>query len=341
MKLYILILVASLLSACNVDEHIKGEHVQSGSALKFEELNSTGIGVLSTSELSFQDIKSQILEPYCINCHTGIHKSFEMYSIVRIASNNILDRISTTNFVRRMPVGPNSLDPTLIMLFKDWIGQGKPEFVESKINEINIDSVQYSFADIKEFVLKPNNCFECHSHFEDYSTTIENLTSITSTFQTDRMPYPVAKGGQVEPLSMQQKKMWMSWVDQGAPLFVGEQAEAVGESLQPNWFSIRNNILGPKCILCHNSFGRRGPNDMSTYESLMTWFQKSPKLFDVSDPENSHFIGAIIGRVDEDEFFFDAMPFISSRDDVSDLSEVTDLELDVLKEWIGNGLPKD
>lgn len=343
LKLSILVLVIFGLSACDINEHLSGDHSPKKAFRTLDAGGLKGTGVLSPEELSFQNIKTQILEPHCINCHTGKHKSYEMYSIVRLSSNDILDRISTTSFVRRMPAGRAALDPNLIQLFKEWVSQGVPEFAEPMVIEPNIDKneIQYSFSDIKEFVFKPNNCFECHSHFDDYQTTLKNLAQISSTIQTDRMPYPIAKGGDVEPLTSEQKKMWLSWVNQGAPLFVGKQTEVIASAEDINWFSIRNNILGPKCILCHNSFGRRGPNDMSTYESLMTWFEKSPELFDTTDPENSHFIGSILGRVDSDEFFFDPMPFDSDRDDVGTIPPVTDPELEALKEWIGKGLPKN
>ncbi len=340
-------------SACDVERNLKSEHksvakIPSTSldqSLQTKEdqagMSNNPINEFTADELTFQNIKTKVLDNNCINCHTGKHQAYTLYQIVKLSSKDMLDRMKTRIPIQRMPSGRPALPDDLIQLFEAWVNKGAPEFAVQVDDTIPTTETKYSFADIKELVLKPNNCFKCHSHFEDYETAIKNLSSMASTIQSDRMPYPTAKGGTVEPLSKEQKLMWSTWINQGAPKFVGKAELVATQPTEPNWFSIRNDIFGPKCILCHNSFGKRGPNDLSNYESLMLWYQKSPKLFDIEDPENSHFIGAILGRFDDDEFFFDSMPFNSGLDDVGPIAPVSEDELSVIKEWISLGLPQN
>jgi hypothetical protein len=335
-KLNFLKIILALCSIYNsgCSDFIKGEH---------KVIKSNDSSSLSLPEFpDFQDIKLQILDKHCIQCHTGRHKAYEMYEVVKLSANEMLSRMKTTNTLKRMPQNLSPLDPNLIRLFQDWVDQGAPQFSTSSTpdNPKDDSTVKYSFADIKEFIFKPNNCLECHSHYDDYKSVFRSISSIASTLETDRMPYPKSKADDVKPATQDQKKIFLDWIKQGAPKFVNETSTVVDDPLVPNWFSIRNQILGPKCILCHNSFGKRGPKDMSTYKSMQAWSQSNPELFNSTNPLNSHFIGAILGRVDDDEFFYDAMPFKSSLDDVQDLPDVTDQEFAVLIEWIRLGLPE-
>lgn len=325
-----------LICGCaDFNDHVEGQHKNIGS------LNSENYDYdPNLGPLTFENIKDKILDSNCINCHTDKHNAYANNSVVRLASSQMLTRMIDPNRTKRMPLNRDALKPELIELFQAWVSAGSPEF-EDQINSTDeILELRYSFADIKANVFKDNNCLECHSHFEDYTSVIRELGSIVGTVQKNKMPYPKAKNGTADPLTPRQKEIMIAWVNQGAPEFVGAPPVELKYELEPDWLSLRNNLLGPKCILCHNSFGKRGPQDMSTYDSLMTWYTSNPKLFDISSPEESHFIGAILGRVDDDEFFFDKMPFDSSLDDVSPIADVTDNELSVLKTWVSLGLPE-
>lgn len=306
----------------------------------------------------FQQIKDNVLTPYCIGCHTGRHAAYENYTVVKASSQRILARVFPTNPSRRMPpLSEQALPDNLKQQLRAWIEAGAPEVVvntpvdngdggtvdnplDNPSTVPGEDGVRYSFLDVRERVFRPNNCMKCHSQYEDFEPVKADAGSILSTVLSDRMPYPRGKGGTAHPASKAQKEILMNWVAQGAPEFVGETASLEPSPLEPNWISLRNKVLGPKCILCHNTFSKRAPKSMETYERLLEWSQESPELFSFTNPTDSHFVGAILGRVDDDEFFFDPMPFNSPVDDVSDLPSVKEDELEVIKEWIALGLPE-
>jgi hypothetical protein len=83
--------------------------------------------------LSFETIKTLILNDNCINCHTGKHTEFELHALVQIYSDDILQRITTTNLLKRMPVSRDPLPPELINLYRAWLEIGTPEFEENMV----------------------------------------------------------------------------------------------------------------------------------------------------------------------------------------------------------------
>lgn len=295
----------------------------------------------TTTNLDFKTIKDKILKPYCIDCHTQRHSSYENISVVRLEANQILERINSENPLKRMPKGEASLPDNLKKDLEEWIFAGAPEFNNVENTTLENENIKFSFADIKENVLKPNNCLECHTQYSTYSTVFFEIGSIMSSVENNRMPYPKSRREVTEPMSTEDKNILMTWIEQGAPEFVGSKVLPEKIDLAPNWKSLKTNVFGAKCILCHNSFGKRAPASMATYKEIIAWSAKSPSLFNTENPIESHFIGSILGRIDDDEFFFDSMPFNSPIDDVKDISAVTDEELEVIKTWIGLGLPEN
>mgnify|MGYP003683214727 CR=1 FL=1 len=296
------------------------------------------------TKLDFATIKKEILKPNCIECHEGRHIAYESYAVVKASLSGIINRVTTKNTSLLMPKGGPALSKDAIAKLKEWMAAGAPEFAEESKEDVKEPSEPVvsgiDFKMIKEKVLKPN-CIACHTHFNDYEVVKRKSGSILSLVLSDKMPFPRRKGQDVKALSKEDKEMLMSWVGEGSPEEVGDSnLELPPAELKPNWVSLRNNIFGPKCIQCHNSYGPRGPTFMGTHKELREWFKKSPKLFDFENPEESHFIGALIGRVDDDEFFFDPMPFNTSFDDVlTDLSPVSTEEIEVIKKWIELKLP--
>lgn len=307
----------------------------------------------------FAEIKEKVLDQNCINCHTGRHRGYTEYSVVKASLSEMIRRVETPNPAEVMPKDRARLDPDLIQLLKDWALAGAPEFPpeddeplsgeeDSSSNEDNEPDtkpqgeIQYSFADIRENVLRPNQCLQCHSHFEDYATTKKNIGAIFGFIISNGMPYGPTTNTLGTPVGDTEKKMLMEWMSQGSPEFVGDNSPVVEEDLQPTWSSLKSKIFGPKCIKCHNSYGRRGPSDMSSYEALKAWSDSYEELFQPQDPEASHFIGALRGRTSEEtgEFFYDPMPLNRDGDDVSNIAPLTEDEIEVVKKWIALGIPR-
>ena len=297
------------------------------------------------TKISFEQIKANILEPHCINCHTGRHRAYENYALVKSAAQEILNRVTTANLSLRMPQQRPVLDENLIAQLREWVNAGAPEFptADNETEEPKEPEVFVGFSDIQQKIITPQ-CIGCHTHFEDYSVVKKQLGSIFSFVMQDKMPFPRRKNTPIVPLSNDLKDLLTQWVNNGAP-FTKENPKGpeTSDEIKPNWISIRNNILGPKCILCHNSYGPRAPTKMGTYQELQDWFVNSPKLFDFDNPNNSHFIGSMLGRVnpDNDEFFFDPMPFNSTADDVpTDIDPVSSQDILIIEKWIELKLPE-
>jgi hypothetical protein len=300
------------------------------------------------TSLDFATIKTEVLDNYCINCHTGRHNAYENYAVVKAAVQQIAQRVTTSDSTRRMPKAPLPALPDDIKgKLLEWIGAGAPEFKTADGDDGKTDGGDDSeekligFSQIKTEILKSYNCVSCHSQFNDYATVRRSIGSIVSLVSSNKMPFPKRKGQEIIPVSDEHKNLLLKWVAQGTPEFEDIPAKELPlVELQPTWESLRNNVIGPKCILCHNSFGPRAPTDMATYKAIQAWFKKSPSLFNFEDPEQSHFIGSIIGRVDDDEFFFDTMPFNNSSDDIQgSVPAVTEDELNVIRKWIELKLP--
>jgi len=305
--------------------------------------------------LSFAMIKTQILEPHCISCHTGRHAAYENYGLVKATAPQMLDRMQSQNPTERMPKGAPALSLQLQALFAQWIEAGSPEFATAQEPDtdpgtgtdtpVSTTDKEISFLSIKNKILKPYNCTKCHSQYNNYLPVQAKLGSIVALVTSDQMPFPRRKGETPEPVTADLKDLLIQWVAQGAPEFTDSvNTPTTPQPMEPTWISIRDNVLGPKCILCHNSFGSRAPTAMGTYRDLRNWFQKSPKLFDFENPNKSHFIGSMIGRVDpdNDEFFFDPMPFNTTVDDVrQDIDSVSPENIKIIEQWIKNKLPFD
>lgn len=293
--------------------------------------------------VGFQQIKDEILTPYCISCHGGRHAAYENYSIVRGAAQNILFRVTAKDSQVRMPPRSAGLPPELIAKLTDWVAAGAPEVAvgpEEPQSSPAPPATALGFHDIKQKILRPH-CMGCHTHYGDFAVVKNSLGSIFSLIMKNEMPFARKKNEPSTPLPEDLKQMLADWVNGGAPEYPGGSDRPVPlPELEPTWLSLRNRVFGPKCILCHNSYGPRAPKAMGTYRELLAWADKNKALFNVKKPIDSHFIGAILGRIDDDELFFDSMPFNSPRDDVpTDIPAVTPAELQVIQTWISLDLP--
>jgi mono/diheme cytochrome c family protein len=174
-----------------------------------------------------------------------------------------------------------------------------------------------TFSEIKSQVLTPK-CIRCHPGYEDYQTVINNIDSIGAQVRSDRMP----KDG---PMGADLKGLLFSWIAAGTP-----QGDVIpvkpspNDELVPNYESIAKNILGKKCIACHNPQGQVPFLDFSTRESI---WKKRKLLFNFEKPESSYILEVIQDPVEP-------MPPINGP-----FEQLNQEEIDVLKEWIGLGLP--
>lgn len=181
------------------------------------------------------------------------------------------------------------------------------------------------FQSVKEVVFSPR-CIECHSQYESYSAVKREIQAIRISVEAGRMP---KTGG---PLSESQKNILYAWIDRGAPESAGETPVAQEpETMTPDWKSISENIITPKCLVCHNPSGQAAFLDLTSRQSLFEnrnrVFGSGLKLLDFENPDNSYLLQVI---TDPDE----PMPPVFSN-----ISRLNEEEVSMIREWIRLGLP--
>ena len=145
-----------------------------------------------------------------------------------------------------MPELPDNLK----ILLESWVAAGAPEFL-SNTGDTKPEAPQapVGFAEVRDKVLVPNNCVQCHSHFYDYETARRFFPSMVSLVDADKMPFPQREGGENIPVSFEGKELLRNWLAQGAPEFADKEPAPVAEVvLKPTWESLRNNVLGLSLI---------------------------------------------------------------------------------------------
>jgi hypothetical protein len=359
-------IVSFLLMSCGDSEHIRlaGEPsvgAPGGSGQPGGDTN-TGTGGGNKTRLDFARVKTEILDNYCINCHTGQHVLYAQYNVVRIDALNMLREMDA----RTMPqAGAPQLSQAQIELFRAWVNAGTPEFDNSVDDEPNDgsggdddtggddgggdtspDPSLLGFAEIKEKVLKPFNCTACHTQYNDYLPVYKDRVAILQAVTSNWMPFKRTQRPNevVKPVDDKGKKLLTDWiVEQGAPEMAGaEPPVTVDVEIEPNWISLRNNVFGPKCILCHNSFGPRGGGRnqaFGTYTELRNWFTRRPTLFVLgATPEEEP--GDLIATFDPSASTLSEMPFNNEFDDLqNDVEKITPDELAVIRRWLELNLP--
>ena len=162
LRYMILLSVLFFAMGCDPQDNFRGEHdaivsLEKPSTLEFNPADLEPIddsrndpksneNKFTSEQLAFENIKTKILQPYCINCHTGKHLNYELYPVVRIAASNMLERMQNTIPIRRMPPGPNPLPQNLIDLFEAWVFAGAPEIADPNlIIEVEPDRLNWIF----------------------------------------------------------------------------------------------------------------------------------------------------------------------------------------------------
>lgn len=193
------------------------------------------------------------------------------------------------------------------------------------LNKSEQDSLKLDFTTVKEAIFSPK-CISCHQQYDNYQSVIRELTAIQSAVASNRMP----KSG--SPLTDIQKNMLSVWIKNGAP----EQAESISQPniqkpLEPTWKSLSENVIFPKCLVCHNPQGQAKFLDISSrqviFENRNRIFAGGTKLIDFDNPENSY----LIEILKDDE---EPMPPIWSN-----ITRLNEDELKNLTKWLSLGLP--
>ena len=344
-KLIYLITTLFLITACNeFDNFFDPTHVEPKTTASDNDDN------FKDMPLDFESVTRVVLQENCTNCHSGRHAAYDNYNVVRASAAQMLERMTTTNPSLVMPLGRQRLSPDVIAFFEKWINAGMPEEAEVKDDDDDDDKkpepteTQIGFEQIKKQVLEPNNCISCHAQYNDYASVRKSIGGILALSTSGAMPFPVKKGATTTPVPKEGLDLLNKWLDQGTPEFAFAEPQALPDvELEPNWISLRNNVFGPKCILCHNDYGNRGGGlSFNTYTKLQAAFKKTPALFN-TDPEVEEFGDlhtTLIGDPEDPFAFPTPMPYNTDFDDVQkNVERITPDELKVIEEWIKSDLP--
>jgi uncharacterized membrane protein len=203
----------------------------------------------------------------------------------------------------------------------DYLKKKNSEIGESQSTQNNL---AFNFASMTASITS-KRCISCHSQYNSYGGVLREIAAIRSAVVTNRMP---KNGG---PLTDRQKVDLINWIDRGAPEFDGEPSKpSLPISIEPNWKSISENILFPKCLVCHNPEGQAKFLDLSNrqaiFDSRHRIFSDGSKLLDIDNPQNSYFLNIL--------YDVEPMPPVWSN-----IPQISNEEFKALSTWIAMGLP--
>lgn len=196
---------------------------------------------------------------------------------------------------------------------------------EPALNQSTQEKLSSDFSSVKEIVFSAR-CVSCHQQYNNYQGVIRELSAIQAAVNSNRMP---KSGG---PLTDSQKVILATWIAKGAPDQAGHPSEPnLPVVLEPTWKSLSENVIFPKCLVCHNPQGQAKFLDLSNrqiiFDSRDRVFGNGTKLIDLDSPDKSY----LLQILNDDE---EPMPPVWSN-----IPRLTQDELKTLNQWLSRGLP--
>lgn len=213
---------------------------------------------------------------------------------------------------------------TIILMLSSCGNYSEQKGAEEK--NVNLSSEPIDFSLVQEKIFS-SHCVSCHQQYASYAGVRRELDSISAAINANRMP---KAGG---PLTDGLKQLLQSWIADGAPEVVGQTPKTDPESLQPTWKSMYDNIISPRCLVCHNSGGQAKFLDLSTRQAIFSRRNEifgpdeGMKLVDFDFPEQSYLIEIVKDEVEP-------MPPTWSN-----IRRLNNNEIQIFIEWIRLGLP--
>lgn len=197
---------------------------------------------------------------------------------------------------------------------------------EKDDGNLRFSKEELGYSVVQSKIFSPR-CVSCHQQYGSYAGVRRELASISSAVSANRMP---KTGG---PMSDRLKQLLLDWINAGAPEIAGQIPVQEPVTIQPVWQSISDNIIAPRCLVCHNPNGQAKFLDLSARQAIFSSRNrlfgegKGKKLVDLDQPELSYIFDVISDDVEP-------MPPLWSN-----IRRLNDEEIRVLKDWIGLGLP--
>ncbi len=119
------------------------------------------------------------------------------------------------------------------------------EMKSGSSDQFNLANAVIDFSTVQSAIFSPK-CVSCHQQYASYSAVKNEVSAIVAAVSAGRMP---KSGG---PLSDQLKHLLNAWISAGAPEVFGKTPTTPAPVPEPTWKSISDNIITPRCLVCHN-----------------------------------------------------------------------------------------
>lgn len=190
----------------------------------------------TSKTITFAKIKTQILEPNCLACHS----SYSQYSTFNAIKEAAMGAISSG----RMPKGGAPLSNELKTLMRNWLAAGAPETNNDVVvtnpgddtNDGNhnppTDILEPTWSSISKKIISPK-CIQCHGvgsflplasrqdFFDQRDELLNDFNDVEKSklvrrLESNSNPMPPVWSG-IEKLTMQEINVVIQWIEQGLP----------------------------------------------------------------------------------------------------------------------------
>lgn len=200
---------------------------------------------------------------------------------------------------------------SILIFSTGLIACGKTSNLKFKESELRSLETPVNFSTLRKLVLN-SNCISCHSGYKNYSEVEANAEKILASVESGRMPKNAPSLGEEEIDFIRR------WIEAGKPEGESEsKPSSEGEK-------IFAEILGPKCVQCHNPNGEARFLDLSSRQVI---WEKRSEILNFDAPEKSYLVEVITDPVEP-------MPPPYSK-----LERLTPEEVKRITDWISRGLP--
>ncbi len=169
-----------------------------------------------------------------------------------------------------------------------------------------------------------NSCSYCHSQYKTFEGVRLEVEQIKDSIEHFRMP-------KNSGLSQNKRNLLLGWIAVGAPEFKNDlPGSYVPPVKEATWKSLSQNIIVPKCVICHNPDGQARLLDLSSKEAVLAAKDRlfgDKKLLDTASPKDSYLLEVLNDPVEP-------MPPITSN-----LPRLNVDDISLVEKWIELNLP--
>ena len=177
------------------------------SSLDFKVNDSSNLALNPNDKVAFSQIKSEILTPYCLSCHSSVGTEANLKKWIT-PGNPDSSLFFTTVESGSMPQNQKPLSSLSLELIRNYITQMAPATVTPPTTggtTTGGTTTGISYAEIKSAVLTPYRCVNCHSVGSEASLAkwMNKSSPSSSSFYTTIRNGSMPQGGSSVPTNLQ------------------------------------------------------------------------------------------------------------------------------------------